>query len=154
MDLLSGLQCINDAGDCGTVIAGVKVLHRAEDGRVWRASSRYCLRGVVGGGMCHRDENHFGDHRAWTNDVSIGRNLSTPDSRAFWGESKPGDVVSSAYQGVPDEQMAVRDLTAERHRDLALWAAAVCTVLVCLGQLAAERAPPSREIWYKNLEVD
>ncbi len=84
----------------------------------------------------------------------IGRNLSTPDSRAFWGKSLPGDVISSAYRGVPDEQMAVRDMTAERHRDFALWAAAMCAVLVCLGQIAAERAPPSRTNRFRNLEVD
>lgn len=62
--------------------------------------------------------------------------------------------TSSAYRGVPDEQMAVRDMSAERERDVALWAAAMVAVLVCLGQLAAERAPPSRVNRFENLEVD
>jgi hypothetical protein len=52
---------------------------------------------------------------------------------------------------------AVEARCAEAHRrelNYATWAASLVTVLVCLGQLAAERAPPSRVSRFKNTEVD
>lgn len=76
-----------------------------------------------------------------------------------WLERHREEIVSDIRQ--VDEAIVlasgVEARCAAAHKDelsLAMWGAALVAVLVCLGQLAAERAPPSRDEWFKNLEVD
>jgi hypothetical protein len=89
--------------------------------------------------------------------------FATPVMSVVWisaAEPAPniGDSISAGYAPTKSWPVAeVEARCAEAHRrelDYATWAASLVTVLVCLGQLAAERAPPSRESWIKNVEVD
>lgn len=86
--------------------------------------------------------------------VSVSADTSSPleqhrDYRQYPLDWKVDEGIGTARE--------VEARCAIAHREglvLAAWAAALVTVLVCLGQLAAERAPPSRSERFKNLEVD
>lgn len=76
---------------------------------------------------------------------------------AFCGVCAALRLYDSREEPARSAARDVEQRCAAAHRrevELAAWAAALVSVLVCLGQLAAERAPPSKVSRFGNLEVD